>query len=242
MIGALLWPYQCSAWGPGDRLERILQHCEIIDEYGGALDFTPNQRLILLDLEEQRAGLRIVMDQPQWFMREGQLVLSLFLKDFRAFSLAFSLHRGPEGIVEGVIGGIQGRKRDDMLDIYRDLTKSLYGQRPRDFLLEIFCMFCRYHNIERIIAVSDAYRHHRHPYFNKKKFTLEYDAIWRDRGGWKINEMFFQLDVSGARKKLSEVKSKKRAMYRKRYELLNYIEDQINANMRHLKPTCFKDG
>lgn len=213
-------------------MERILGHCKIIDEYAPSLNFSLDQSLVLLDLEETKTGLRIIMDQAEWFMREGQLVLNLFLNDFRAFSLAFSLHRGPDGSIEAVIGGIQGRKREGILDTYRDLTKTLHGLRPRDFLMEVFRIFCRAHNIETILAVSDTCRHHRHSYFNMQSFSLDYDEIWQDRGGWKINEMFFQLDVSPARKELSEVKAKKRSMYRKRYAFLSDLEAKLSADLK----------
>ncbi len=242
MIGVLLWPYQCAAWGPQERLKRIINHCQLIDEYASPLDFSPDTSLVLLDLEEIKSGFRIVLDQPKWFMREGQLVINIFLGDFRAFSLAFSLHRGRDGVVQGIIGGIQGRKKDGILDTYRDLTKKLHGQRPRDFLIEVFRMFCRYHDIGEILAVSDGYRHHRHPYFGLSSFSTDYDDIWRDRGGQEKGDMFFQLNVAPERRELTEIKSKKRAMYRKRYALLDDIEKRINENMKDLEPVRFTDS
>src|SRR5262249_34282003 len=90
-VGAVIWPYQCLAWDARTRLNRIRDHYSIIDSLGGPIDFPVNERLVLLDLVEIHEGLRVVLDQPKWFMREGQLTINLFLGELRLFSLVFSL-------------------------------------------------------------------------------------------------------------------------------------------------------
>lgn len=243
MLGAFLWPYQNAAWGPAERWRRIIDHCAVIDELDPPFQFDVDECLVLLDLAEAAPGCRIVLDQPVWFMREGQLTLNIFVENFRAYSLAFSFFHESDGAVSAHIGAVQGRDRDDILDVYRTLTKQFHGIRPRDFLIDVLRMLCRRINAARMLAVADSCRHHRHPYFNNKEdFTINYDEIWLERGGKKINEAIFELPIDGPRRALGEIKPKKRSMYRKRYAFLDALESQMSRDLPRLSPVRFKDA
>ncbi|MBB5518944.1 VirK/YbjX family protein [Amphiplicatus metriothermophilus] len=241
-LGALIWPYQTASWPARERLRRIADHCEIVDALGPPFSFGVEEKLILLELGEIYPGLRVVLDQPKWFMREGQLTLNLFIGSFRAYSLAFSFNRDADGTRAVFIGGLQGRNREDARDLYRDLTKALHGQRPRDFILELLRMLCRATGAERIYAVSNAHRHQLHPFLNKKDpFTLDYDEIWRDRGGRAVDPVFFELDRDPPARDLAEVKPNKRSMYRKRAQFLDDVEAEMRRRLPTLASVRFKD-
>ncbi|GAB4523979.1 MAG: VirK/YbjX family protein [Amphiplicatus sp.] len=242
MLGALIWPYQTASWPASERLRRIADHCAVVDTLGPPFLFSVEEKLVLLDLGEVYPDLRVVLDQPKWFMREGQFTLNLFIGSFRAYSLAFSFHRGADGTREAFIGGLQGRNRKDALDLYRDLTKALHGQRPRDFILELLRMLCRATGAERICAVSNAHRHQLHPFLNKKDaFALDYDEIWRERGGRAVNAVFFELDRDPPARDLAEVKPNKRSMYRRRAQFLAEVEAGMRRRLPSLAPVRFKD-
>src|SRR3982074_2075347 len=70
-IGAIMWPYQCLGWDAHTRLSRIVAHYSVIDKIGGPIDFEIDDELLLLNLHEMRDSLRVIIDQPKWFMREG---------------------------------------------------------------------------------------------------------------------------------------------------------------------------
>ena len=140
-VGAVIWPYQCSGWNAKTRIARIRDHYTVVENIGGMLDFAVDGRITLLDLDEIREGFRVIVDQPVWFMREGQLAINLFLGDTRIYTLAFSLFQSANGI-SAFIGAIQGRDIDGVLTNYRELTKASHGMRPRDLLFETFRMFC----------------------------------------------------------------------------------------------------
>jgi uncharacterized protein VirK/YbjX len=163
-------------------------------------------------------------------MREGQLVINLFLGNVRILSLAFSFAR-ESGKVVAYVGAMQGRNIDGLLDTYRGITKAMHGMRPRDFLFELFRSFCRAVGISKIYAVSDASRHHRDSFFvsktKSKELTLNYDEIWIERGGILENSDFYVFSVTPQIKNLEEVPSKKRSMYRRRYEFLKIIEARM---------------
>src|SRR6185437_1574512 len=203
-LGAIVWPYQCTGWTPCFRLARIRDHYGVIDKIGGAIDFPVDGRIVLLDLGDIRKGLHIVVDQPVWFMREGQLAINLFVHDVRMYTLAFSFFH-KDGEIAAFVGAIQGRDIDGALEEYRELTKASNGMRPRDFLIEVFRMFCAELAVGRIFAVSNKHRHHKDRYFGaaaKEKSSANYDEIWEDRGGIRVDATCYQIEVNSAERDL----------------------------------------
>ena len=243
MLGVLVWPYQSADWSAEQRLDRIAQHYAEIDALGRPFDFSVEERLVLADLGELRPGLALVLDQPGWFMREGGLTLNLFVDHFRAFSIAFSLFRDADGRRAVLIGGLQGRNTDGALDLYRALTKDLHGLRPRDVLLDVLRMLCRAIGVERILAVSDAARHHNHRFFGgSAKLTQDYDLVWEDRDGVRLDALTYELPLDPPRRDLADIKPNKRSMYRRRYTFLDQLEAQLLRDLPGLAPVRFADS
>ncbi len=234
LVGVAIWPYICSSWSAETRLQRIDEHFRVIEKMDPALDFRVNAMLPLLDLDDVATNLRVILDQPKWFIREGLFVINLFILDARIYSLAFSLAFESDEVVAH-IGAIQGVDVDGILADYKDLTKALHGMRPRDFLVELFRIFCRSIGVTRIYAVDDAKRQHRSSYFGLAKseeLLLNYNDIWLERGGVQNGEDFFVFSVDPPMRNLDEVPSKKRAMYRRRYELLQSLEGRMQEKFR----------
>jgi uncharacterized protein VirK/YbjX len=244
MIGVLIWPFQCAQWRASTRLERIINHCGVIDSLGLPWDFSVDRRLVLLNLDEISPGLRVVMDQPLWFMREGLLTINLFTENLRVFSLSFSFFREKDGRLLTVIGGLQGRDIDDALNIYRNLTKLLHGLRPRDLLIEVLKVISKIIGSNEIRAVCENSRYRHHSYFNgmKEKPGLNYDEVWADRGGYKIDENFFKLESETVRRDIEAIKPNKRSMYRKRFDFIDSIEFRLRQDISLLSPIEMPDA
>lgn len=236
-LGAIIWPYQCNTWDAKTRLNHIVEHYSAIEDLKFKIDFPLDGALKLLDLTNVYKDLHIVLDQPKWFLREGQLVINLFLDRTRILSLAFSFAR-ESGKVVAYIGAIQGRNFDWSLDLNRDLTKAMYGMRPRDFLFEQFRTLCRALGVSKIYAVSNASRHHLASYFGKnnkkRELVLNYDEIWVERGGILEGSDFYVFSMNLQKKDIEQIPAKKRSMYRQRYEFLANTEVKIQEISAHL--------
>lgn len=237
LVGNLIWPYQCAAWAPAEQIRRIAEHFEAVERIPG-LSLAPDDKLQLLDLSEYSPDTFVILDRAKWLSREGHLSLNLFKRNFRAFSVSFSLRDGPER--ELFIGGIQGRQVDNILGLYRDWTKDFHRLRPRDLILELLRLFARAINVQRISAVADAHKIARHRYFGGKAAGINYDEIWLDRGGERTEPSHFVLPAEPQRRKLVDVSSKKRGMYRKRYAMLDEIaarfpDDLQSSPVRHFE-------
>jgi uncharacterized protein VirK/YbjX len=220
-IGNLIWPYQCAAWDAKTRFTRISGHLDALDKLPG-LRLAGEEKLVFADLSSLSDDALLIVDYSPWLAREGHLTLSLFKGQFRAFTIAFSLFNYPQ--TELFIGGIQGRNDDNILALYRDLTKDFHGVRPRDFILEALRLFALTIGVRHIYAVADEHKISRHPYFGKKgTLGLFYDDVWVERGGSRVANTHFELPLAGTRRDLNEVAAKKRSMYRRRYEMLDEL-------------------
>jgi len=227
-VGILVWPYQCAAWGVETRVERVKGHQECLGSLPG-LSLAPGEKMVVADLSRYSPGAFLILDRAEWLTREGHLTLSLFKGDFRAFTLSFSLFGYPD--TEVFIGGLQGRQTENALELYRDLTKDFAGLRPRDFILEMLRLFALKIGARHIYAVADSQKIFRHKYFrNKSTPSLDYDGVWRDRSGEAVADSYFELPLMGSHRPLEEVPTKKRSMYRRRYEMLDEIQASIPSD------------
>ena len=227
--GILLWPYQCAAWDSETRVDRMAEHLDAVRKIPG-LKLQPDEKMVLADLSSFSPGTFLILDRAPWLSREGHLTLSLFKDDFRAFTLSFSLSGFPD--TELFIGGLQGRHTDEILAMYRDLTKDFEGMRPRDFILEMLRMFANKIGVRRIYAVADSSKIFTHKYFADKGGSgLAYDDVWTERGGQRVASTHFELPLGGHRRPIEEIPAKKRSMYRRRHAMLDQIEEMLPSDL-----------
>jgi uncharacterized protein VirK/YbjX len=236
-VGVVHWPYISKSWSAKNKLSVLASHYEVVTKSCPQLLLLGrSDSLLLSDLSEFTVGCSLVLDRPFWFMREGELVLNLFQGELRIASIAFTLCRTDTelcifiGAVQGIHKGVESELS---LSIYRDLTKDFEGLRPRSFLIEVIKYIAINIGVEKIYAVGDGYRHHRHPYFGAHKaleLAANYDVIWLEHGATPSErEDFFEIPMILSRKPLDSIASKKRAMYRRRYELLDDTFKKIDS-------------
>ena len=224
MIGIIEWPYVHKDWTVPERFAAVRGHYAEIAQVPW-LKTEPDSRRTVSDLRDVVPGLRVVLDRTEWFQREGELALSLFVDEARVYCLAFLLGRVEESRI-AMIGAIQGRNLEAINDVYHTLTKKLHGARPRDFLITVFQMLSQEAGIQRVLGIRDEYRHHRHAYFGNHKDLskgADYNEIWADRGGVAVAGGFMEIPAGPSFRPESEIPTRKRSMYRQRYELYQRI-------------------
>ncbi|EKS1843777.1 DUF535 domain-containing protein [Cronobacter muytjensii] len=130
------------------------------------------------------------------------------------------------------IGGLQGAKAWVEHDQIQLATKACHGLFPKRLLLEAVCLLARHFAVSQILAVSNdthIYRSWRYAKKKKDKLHADYDSFWASLGGEKDAQGLYHMPLHIARKSLEEIASKKRAEYRRRYELLDSMTAQIAA-------------
>jgi uncharacterized protein VirK/YbjX len=232
-------PYIHNQWNVQERFNAILGHYEVIKTMPDILNLVDGQPKIILDLTPYSAGTFISLDKAKWFVREGEMVLNLFKEDQRLMSLAFTFSKLNDAFVI-YIGAIQGRQSSaETLSMIKEVTKSFEGLRPADFLLEVLRMIAANIGAEKILAISDEHRHHRHEHFSKLQLSMlktNYNEKWVENNGVLLNNGFYSLPIKKSRRELAEIASNKRAAYRRRYDMLDRIEVDIKQVLRSAKP------
>lgn len=227
--GAIYWPYLSNAWSPERRFQVIVAHYRLLDGPAVVLRAVIEGDLSLTTLPAGASALRFVLDKPKWFMREGEVVLNIFQGEMRLYSVAFTLGlEGGERVI--YLGAIQGSNQEQANAIYRQLTRDLEGMRPRDLMIAAMRMLGGALGIDRLLAVSHAACIYESAYFGdlpEEKIQADYDQIWSEQGGRLLENGFFEIPTAITYRDLSEVPSKKRAAYRRRYQMLDDLRLRI---------------
>jgi uncharacterized protein len=238
MAHILAWPYIHRAWSIRHRVETVVAHYRHV-ERNAWLQVPLGTRELLATIGSPEGGLSLQIDQPDWLAQEGELALNLFEGNTRLYSVAFSIGRR-KGQPTMYLGAIQGRSTEGITERYAELTKQLHGCRPRDLVLLGTLFVAETMGIERVYAISDYYRHHRHARLfarlDKKIPTADYDEIWRDRGGIETVDGFFAIETAFNPRPLDSIPAKKRAMYRRRYEMLTSLRERLQSVARANRP------
>jgi uncharacterized protein VirK/YbjX len=94
-------------------------------------------------------------------------------------------------------------------------------------------MLCGEFGIHRIWAVSSVNRQHNSPYFgggHKDKVLVAYDEVWIEHGGAVLDNGFFEIPAIVRYKDMSEIPTRKRSTYRRRYQMLDKLALDIKSS------------
>ncbi len=223
------WAYVHRDWTVRQRVEAVRTHYDFVERHAWLnLPLEGRQRFARIDAA--CPGLSLQFERPEWIGNEGELAISLFRDDVRLYMLSF-LFAPVRGRVGMILGAIQGRHDESINAVYAELTRQLHGCRPRDLLVHAALFIGEALGQRRVYAVSDAFRHHRAARWQRDSSvpTADYDQVWGDRGGVPGADGFHEIETAFRPRDLATVASKKRAMYRRRYEMLGALRHDIQA-------------
>ena len=228
---------------PQERLEAIINHFDYLkavftDE---AIRVDPDniyddvsrmkRGFIVWESEELDLVARLYYGPGQ--RKEGFLTLLLTLGKQGVYHANFRFGKGFNGAPAMWIGTVQGYK--DGLDNAKTVTKKMFGYRPKNFIMFLLRHIAAICKVESIYAVSDeGFYANTHLVRGHRAKVAELDPLWKESGGFLCSdERFFNIPLEEYRKPIEEIKSQKRSQYRKRYDLLDQYEQEIQD---HVKP------
>lgn len=132
------------------------------------------------------------------------------------------------------IGGLQGAKAHVDHQLIQSATKACHGLFPKRLLVEAAMAMGEKLAVEQILAVSNQthiYRNWRYRQKKQDKLHADYDGFWLSLGGEPTARGDYQMPLAMPRKPMEEIASKKRAEYRRRYELLDSLLMQVQRAM-----------
>ncbi|WP_051304804.1 VirK/YbjX family protein [Chitinilyticum litopenaei] len=175
---------------------------------------------------------RLLLNRFGKFDKEGGLCLQLVTADTWLQALSFSLvtRNGQTGLL---IGGMQGKK--DGRERIREVTRELHGLQPRLLLLDALrdvarvcgCAFIDAIASENHVYASPRYRH-------RKDVRLDYEEVWLAAGGIRQASGHFSIPLARECVPIAERPARKRAEYRRRGEVLDAMQREIQASLRQV--------
>jgi uncharacterized protein VirK/YbjX len=190
----------------------IAEHYRLVSSNATFLNLAPDEYIDLVIFDLVQGRLRVVLDRPSWVRREGEIGLSLFLGVDRIYTVMFLLSGTPANM-KLIVGCVQGAEIDQGKSLYKELTRSLHGMRPRDFILHLTKMISEELRCKEILGIFDA-AHRGNLWYSRAFKHVSYDSIWLEHGGQKTNDGFFSLAS----------RIVKRALYRRRYQFLDELQ------------------
>ncbi|HHQ4709481.1 VirK/YbjX family protein [Aeromonas veronii] len=178
------------------------------------------------------SGCRIVLGYDGTFRREAELALSIIDSEgLRLYSCAFSLAGSADRLIL-MIGSMQGPEPavENAQDRVRELTKEGHGLRPKSLLVQLVLQLAQSMGAAEVLAVRKrAHVFQAKRYSSKQKANLQadYDELWQEFDARDVDANFVALQAQ-PRKPLEEIASKKRAMYRRRYEWLDLLVQEMS--------------
>lgn len=166
--------------------------------------------------------------------KEGFLTLLLTLGSNGVYHANFRFGKGFDGEPAMWIGTIQGYK--DGLDNAKTVTKKMFGYRPKNFIIFLLRHVATICKVQSMYAVSDeGFYANTHLVRGHRAKVAELDLLWKELGGYICDDKrFYKLPLEEHRKPFEEIKSQKRSQYRKRYDLLDQYEREIQQNMNSI--------
>ncbi len=170
--------------------------------------------------------------------KEGDLCMKLLDQTGGIFySVTFSIFDDAVADRTITVGGLQGpQSTPEIKGRIKDFTKKHHGQRPKDLMVKMLTIIANVWDVKLLLLVSNKGHIYGSKRYVNDKIKTNYDAHWESLGATKYDKNLYQLSTVDVRKLPEDIKRSKRAMYRKRYEWLDELTQEIAAKFA-LAPT-----
>ncbi len=166
------------------------------------------------------------------FRKEGELVFYLKCDQLGGTIVAasFSFEEIEVGRWVCRIGCVQGHK-GNVENSTKAAQKLLYGVRPKSLIVFAVQEFSRQLGFTAVYATGDAIQTYRGKHVVhlpwRHAIQFDYNAIWIESGGRPGRDGWYELPLMLVRKNIHEIKTNKRSLYRRRYNLLDDLSLKI---------------
>jgi uncharacterized protein VirK/YbjX len=219
-----------------ERLDIIKQHFSIMEDL---LSVESIEKLYIEEaviqlwreqLRDHEYAINLLFRKTE--IREGLLTLNFTRENKSVYHINFSFVKNTSGEAGLLIGAIQGQLGAGTL--YKDMTKAFFGYRPKNFILHALRILSQSLDLKEMRAVSNyGFQANNHCLRRNRKLKTSLDDFWLQVDGELLKDRrFFKLPILELRKTMEEISTHKRNLYRKRFAVLDKMEEDVRARLR----------
>jgi len=226
--------YMSTRWTKEQRVKVIRNSYRFLLNKGELFKqvlYNKHTELARISLSESVTGL-FILGYDNRYRKEGELVISFECKEMGGVlvSAAFAFEEQQAGCWICRIGCVQGNRllKNDVL---KAMQKMWNGMRPKALIVFVVQEFARQLGFSALYGAGDSIQAYRKKHaIHIQRFhaiSFDYDALWSEVGGEPDNEGWYKLPLTPVRKEMDEIKTHKRALYRRRYQQLDDLSLKI---------------
>jgi uncharacterized protein VirK/YbjX len=180
---------------------------------------------------------RIRVGHDPKFRKEGELAIFFEMPPYEGpvVGMALSLEHLSGSRWVAYVGAIQGRLGGGE-DVVKVATKAMHGLRPKFLMVFLAQEIARALRVGRLLGAGNGIQvYGANPFrvlHKSKDVRFDYDGLWKEAEGEAAEEGWFQLPLRTPRRAEEDFPANKRAMYRRRYALMDELSRQLKVQLK----------
>lgn len=167
--------------------------------------------------------------------KEGMMSVMLRLDKKPLYQMIFWIAPDKKGDMSMFIGAMQGPNMDNARDVVKKVTKYCHAYRTKNLILYLTQAVARSLGMKHIYAVTNEGYYANNHVRADRKLKTDFSEFWTEAGGHPTDDTRFdELPLVEARKTMEEVPTRKRAVYRKRFAMLDTLDAEVAEKMKAL--------
>lgn len=200
------------------------------------LKFYRHEDQVIWEDEHEGEPLRLALYFEPGQRKEGLLSVVLRLGNQRPlYQMIFWIAKNKAGEWSLWIGAMQGPNMENAKDVIKKITKQCHAYRTKNLIFHATQEVARAMGLQHIYAVTNHGYYANNHVRRDRKLKTDFSKFWSESGGMPCeDERFYEMPLVEHRKTMEEVPTRKRAVYRRRFALLDEIDASIAEHVKKM--------
>ena len=200
------------------------------------LKFYRHEDQVIWEDEHEGEPLRLSLYFEPGQRKEGLLSVVLRLGEQRPlYQMIFWIAKNKAGEWSLWIGAMQGPNMEHAKDVIKKITKQCHAYRTKNLIFHATQEVARAMGLQHIYAVTNHGYYANNHVRRDRKLKTDFSKFWSESGGMPCeDERFYEMPLVEHRKTMEEVPTRKRAVYRRRFALLDEIDASIAEHVKKM--------
>ena len=189
----------------------------------------------LWESQDDGGHLRFELSYNPGQRKEGILSVVLRLDEYYLYQMMIWIAPDKKEEWSLWIGAMQGPNMDNAKDVVKKVTRRCHSYRTKNFILHATQEVAKALGLKHIYAVTNYGYYANNHIRTDRKLKTSFTDFWEESGGKACDDKrFYELPMTEYRKTMEEIPTRKRNNYRKRYVLLDEVDEAIAKQVNKL--------